>query len=495
MPLSITVVIPAYNEAELLPRCLAAVMPQARALGARVLVIDNNSTDQTTSLAKAAGAEVIHESRQGVVYAMQHGLQEATTDIVAFTDADTVVASGWLDAIKQSFQTPDVVAVTGPIRFERQRLLTWSRILYRRMLFGSNMAIRRSAGLAVGGFDRRYNLASDVAFGWAIKKHGRIVYQPRMSVTTSSRRFQAHPLRTPANYLANHLWMVLFHRPLLWHFSPIRRPKKELDRQATRRIWLAGSAMFIAALLYLSLWPSSSVFGQIDTHGHTRARVVALTFDDGPNGAATRAIVDTLVAKQVPATFFEVGRSVAADPNTSKYVADHAFTIGNHSWDHSFNLPYDSPKHIRRELVQTNGQILAATGLRPQYFRPPHGFRSPQLLFEAKRQHLEIIDWNVDPQDYMTQDVQTIINRVMRHIHPGSIVLLHDGLQDGFRVKQLIGRHGTITALPIMIDQLRQQGYTFVSLRQLLPPETETPHPLDLGRANGGQSTATTYAL
>ncbi len=474
MPPSITIVIPALNEAELLPRCLASIMPSARAIGARVLVIDNNSTDATAAIARQAGAEVIPEPQPGVVYALQRGLSAATTEIVAFTDADTVVETGWIAAIQESFRSADVVAVTGPILFERMGFLSLSRWLYRHLLFGCNMAIRRVAGLAAGGFNDQFNLACDVALGWELKRRGRIIYDARVRVTTSSRRFQARPLSTATSYLLNHFWMVMFHRPLFWHFTPIRRSKAELDRQATRRLWLVGSTLFLATLLYLSLWPTSSVFGSIDVRGHTKAKIIALTFDDGPNGAATRSIVDILKAKNVPATFFEVGRSVAADPATTKYVAERGFTIGNHSWDHSFDLPFDSPKNIHQELVKTNDLIKSLTGQQPIYFRPPHGFRSPQLLYEAGQQHLTIVDWSVDPQDYLTGNSQTIINRVTSHVRPGRIILMHDGLQDGPRVAQLKNRRGTITALPIMIDRLRNKGYKFVTLDQLLPPETDS---------------------
>lgn len=85
----------------------------------------------------------------------------------------------------------------------------------------------------------------------------------------------------------------------------------------------------------------------------------------------------------------------------------------------------------------------------------------------------EILNWSVDPQDYMTGNAQALIDRVTRRVRRGSIILMHDGLQDGPRVKQLKNRRGTITALPIMIDRLRNRGYTFVTLDQLFPRETE----------------------
>lgn len=464
----ISVVIPAYNEQELLPSCLAAVLPQVRALAGECIVVDNTSTDRTADIARQAGCRVIHEPRPGVVFALQRGLHEATGDIVAFTDADTVIGPRWLEVVRTGFSNQQTVAITGPVVFAGFRLLSAWRFFYRSILLGSNMAVRRTDGIAVGGFDARYNLASDIAFGWALRSRGMITYLPAMRVTTSSRRFQAKPFSTGFRYVLNHLWMVSFHRPLFWHFTPIRTSLVELECQNRRRTWFIGTVMFLAIVTYLSTWPGSSVFGQIVTHGPRQGRVVALTFDDGPNGAATRSIVDILTARHIPATFFEVGRSVVSDPDSATYIVRHGLSIGNHSWDHSFRLPYRTPKRIHEELVKTNDAIIAATGQVPSYFRPPHGLRSPQLLYETRQLRLRVIDWSVDPYDYLTGDPKLILHRIITRVRPGAIILMHDGLQDGPRMKPLHDRHGTIAALPLVIDALQQRGYTFVSLDALL---------------------------
>lgn len=468
---TVSIVIPAFNEEELLPRCLVALMPQARMIGAEVIVIDNNSTDRTATIARQAGAKVIHESQAGYVYAMQRGLREATGEIVAFTDADSVVAEDWLQTIITTFANESqTVAITGHVRFEGLRVISSLRWFYRHLILGSNMAVRRRVGLAAGGFNDQYNLASDIAFGWALAKHGTIRYIPQLRISTSGRRFQAQPVKQATRYLLNHLWMMLFHRPLFWHFTSIRHTADELAKQTRRRTWGLGTTMFFLILAYLSAWPTSTALGQISVHARTKAKIIALTFDDGPNGQATRSIVDILVDKKVPATFFEVGRSVAADPNTAKYVSDHGFTIGNHSWDHSFRLPFMSDSRIERELADTSTEIIRVTGQRPTMFRPPHGLRSPQLLYETDRLGLRVIDWSIDPQDYLTGNSDLIWERVTRHAKPGRIILLHDGLQDGPRTVALHDRQATITALPRIIDTLQSDGYSFVSLDELLGP-------------------------
>ncbi len=471
--MKVSIVIPAYNEAELLPRALAALIPQARLLGAEVIVVNNNSTDTTADIAQQVGARVVHEPRQGYVYAMNRGLQEAVGDIVAFTDADSVVAPDWLATVMAGFSDPEVVGITGPIHFERLRMIGWSRVFFSTCLVGSNMAVRRLVALEAGGFDITYNLASDIAFSWQMKRYGRVKFIRRLRVLTSARRFQAAPVREGLRYGLNFAWMVIFRRPLIWHFTPVRRSAEELERQTRRRNRLSFTLAVVLALVYLSAWPTSSVFGQITTHVHTKQKLVALTFDDGPNGLATRAIVDILKSKNVPATFFEVGRSIAADPTTSRYVSQAGFPIENHSWDHSFRLPYMTPGHIHHELAATSAEINVATGQSPTMFRPPHGLRSPELLYEAEHLHLRMINWTVDPQDYNTGDPSLITDRIVDHVRHGSIILLHDGLQDGPHAEQLHDRRGTIEALPEIIDRLRADGYTFVNLKQILGPEKD----------------------
>lgn len=472
---SITIVIPAYNEAELLPRTLRAILPQALRSGAEVIVVDNNSTDATADMARQFGVRVITEPRPGYIYAVDRGWREARGQIIAYTDADSIVSPGWLSTLAAAFTDQTVVAATGPVRFADISWISWFRIFVRRSLVGSNMAIRRSALERVGGFDPRYNLGSDVAVGWRLKQIGRIAYIPALTVTTSARRFQSSPLREGFLYLLNHAWMVIFRRPLLWHFKPIRGTQAELDGRARRQMVGWSALMTTVLFAYFSAWPTSNVFGQITTRGDTEQRLVALTFDDGPNGQATKQIVDILNTEHVPATFFEVGRSVTRDPVTASYVADHGFAIGNHSWDHSYRLPFMTPGHIRRELVRTTAAITSASGQVPVFFRPPHGWRSPQLLYEVDRLHLQTVDWTVDPRDYLTNDAQLITRRVVRHVHRGSIILLHDGLQDGPRAKALRDRQATIAALPRIITGLRRQGYHFVSLQALQAADDEHP--------------------
>lgn len=463
----LSVVIPAFNEEELLPATLTALLPQARTAGAEVLVVDNASTDRTAQVARTAGVRVVFEPRRGYVHALRRGFTEVSGDIVAVTDADTIVDPDWIPRIAAHFGEPDVVGVTGPIRFAGHPLATAIRSLLPRELWGANMAVRRSAYTAAGGLDPSTNLASDVHLHRRIVRHGRVAYDPKLRVTTSARRYQADPVRQALRYAVNYAGMRLTGRPVYWSFDPVRLDAAAIRRRTVRRRWAAAGIALAGLFLAWSAWPTSTVLGQILVRGHTHRRVVALTFDDGPNGAATRTIVGILTRGGVRATFFEVGRSVAADPATTRFVAQAGFPIGNHSWDHAFDLPVLPPHRIEAEIAQTQIAIASATGTAPTLFRPPHGYRSPALLYAADRHHLRTVDWSVDPGDYLTANPRTIERKVITDVRPGDIVLLHDGLQDGPFARKLRNRAATIAALPVIIEQLRAKGYTFVTIPEL----------------------------
>lgn len=464
----ISIIVPAYNEEELLPLCLASLIPQARERNAEIIVVDNNSTDRTAAIVLEAGVRVIRELRQGVVFAIAAGVAAAQGQIIAFTDADTVVAPDWLAVINQAFADSSIVATTGPVHYKELR---WMNALHRltpRDLWGANMAIRQSALDRVGGIDCAYSMGWDIMLSKSLSRVGTIRYNKHLRVTTSSRRLVASPVRESLRVFVNYCWMGISGHSLWKDFSSVRIKKNKLKTRYRALVSLTSGMAAIVVSAYLMAWPSATVFGEIITRPHVPTKMVALTFDDGPNGQATKTIVDILKQRNVTATFFEVGKSIAKDPDTSKYVADNGFLVENHSWDHSFTIPVRSKQQLNRELAKTTSEITSVTGEVPNYFRPPHGLRSPQLILAAHDQRLRMVNWSVDPKDYATNDGQKIYTDAVSDVHPGSIILMHDGVQDGPHAQELQNRQGTIEALPQIIDTLRQRGYTFVSLDQLL---------------------------
>lgn len=208
-------------------------------------------------------------------------------------------------------------------------------------------------------------------------------------------------------------------------------------------------------------------------YGNTRLTEIALTFDDGPNPVYTPQVLAVLQAYNIKATFFDVGYLVKEYPNIVRQEFLQGHSIGNHSWSHP-DLSRFSAAGIVSQLVNTSDAIQSVTGTRPTIFRPPYGSFNRIVFAQALQQHLSTILWNNEAHDWATPGVSMIVYRILNLARNGGIILLHDG--GGFRAQ-------TVAALPIIIETLRQRGYTFVTIPKLLhdmatsgnPPPEATP--------------------
>ena len=204
---------------------------------------------------------------------------------------------------------------------------------------------------------------------------------------------------------------------------------------------------------------NSPVFGRALGRLPMRRQQVALTFDDGPNPRATPRILDILRSESVPATFFLLGRHVERWPQLAHRVAADGHDVGNHGYHHR-KLHLRSPEYIRRDLRLGTDAIELACGVRPKYFRAPHGFRNPWVNVAASELGQRTIGWTLGVWDSDKPGADVIARRAVGECHPGTILLLHDG--DGYDPDG--DRTQTAEALPIIIRELRQRGYEFVSL-------------------------------
>lgn len=196
----ISVIVPAYNEAARISACLHSVKNQTISVPYTIIVADNNSTDNTVSLTKEEGVEVICVKEKGYAHAAIAGIAKSNSPVIAMTDADTIVPPDWLARMYETFEShPHVVAVGGPYQFVdgpralRVILHAMNRIypqLITTSLCGMNMAFRRNAYEAVGGFSPRINLQADTYLGEQLKKIGKIHFIRDNTVFSSARRFQ-----------------------------------------------------------------------------------------------------------------------------------------------------------------------------------------------------------------------------------------------------------------------------------------------------------------
>ncbi|MGW7432396.1 polysaccharide deacetylase family protein [Streptomyces sp. NPDC054861] len=193
-----------------------------------------------------------------------------------------------------------------------------------------------------------------------------------------------------------------------------------------------------------------------------KVKCIALTFDAGP-GKDTPHLLDILREKKVPATFFLLGKKhVDRYPEVVKRIADEGHEVANHTWTHRILTDLDADQ-VRDELSRTQNAIEKITGRKPTLMRPPQG-RTDDTVSEVSRElGLAQILWSVTAKDYATTDSALIRQRTVDGAKGDGIILLHD-IYDG-----------TVPAVPGIIDELKQRGFTFVTVPQLLAPGTAEP--------------------
>ncbi len=188
---------------------------------------------------------------------------------------------------------------------------------------------------------------------------------------------------------------------------------------------------------------------------------IALTFDDGPDGEFTPAILDILAEKNIKATFFLLGENVACFPEVTLRIHREGHLIGNHSWSHPDFRNLEVEEIIDREIKPAAEAISKITGETPVLIRPPYGAIGDDAIKELGKQGYKVINWSVDTFDWdiKLNEPAEITQRVLKYAHPGDIILLHSGGGD---------RENTVEALPYLINSLQEKGFQFVTVEELL---------------------------
>lgn len=191
----------------------------------------------------------------------------------------------------------------------------------------------------------------------------------------------------------------------------------------------------------------------------TQKKVVALTFDDGPDALYTPQILEILHQNKVPATFFVLGSQVDKYPKVMQWIAKAGHEIGNHGYEHH-DLNKLTEQEVYDDIKRGERSILRATGILAQYYRPPGGVMTHDVMNAVQASGYDLIHWSLDPRDWsLARTASVIAKSVKSNVSPGDILLFHDG---GLNQKQ------TVAALQDLIRHLRSQGYRFVTVSQLL---------------------------
>lgn len=182
-------------------------------------------------------------------------------------------------------------------------------------------------------------------------------------------------------------------------------------------------------------------------------RCVAITFDDGP-GLYTDKLLKALDDAGARVTFFVLGDVSAARPAALKKIAAAGHEIATHAWSH-LALPTLTDHQVRSQLTRSADVIEKVTGTRPELMRPPYGSLSSRVIGILGAREWPIILWDVDPEDWKYKNADTVYKRVLSLTAPGSIVLLHDI------------HASTVAAVPRILAELADRGYTFVTVSEL----------------------------
>ncbi|EKN67626.1 chitooligosaccharide deacetylase [Neobacillus bataviensis LMG 21833] len=189
---------------------------------------------------------------------------------------------------------------------------------------------------------------------------------------------------------------------------------------------------------------------------------VALTFDDGPDPRFTPKILDILKEHKIKATFFLMGARADAYPDLVKRIKAEGHIIGNHTYWHPNLVTQGDISTLQSEVTKTEIRLAELSGYRTKLFRAPYGFLYNELVEKLKEMNYSVIAWSVDSLDWHESPPEQISYNVLSNVHPGAIIIMHDGAawdED---------RTNTIKALRLIIPALKKQGVTFETVPELV---------------------------
>jgi len=238
--------------------------------------------------------------------------------------------------------------------------------------------------------------------------------------------------------------------------SSPRDGSRTLGLEATKGLIVSEKLVQYASPYVLTRW------------GATKDKRIALTFDDGPDPTYTPAILDILKKEHVPATFFLVGANAELNPDLVRRLVNEGHELGSHSFTHP-NLSVVSPQQFDLELSSTQRLLESLTGRSTLLFRPPFAEdvepATPEQAGPVARAGVlgyYTVGMGIDPLDWQPgQTAQHIVDSTLSqlHDHEGQIILLHDA--GGVR-------SATVQALPMLLERLGQEGYSFVTVSNLM---------------------------
>lgn len=219
-------------------------------------------------------------------------------------------------------------------------------------------------------------------------------------------------------------------------------------------------------VLIIFIWLSINAFGSslISSNYHVKAycnnpseteKKIALTFDDGPS-EFTLQVLELLKKYNAKATFFCIGKNIEIHPEIVKQIIAEGHLVGNHSYSHSKLFDFYHEDKVTDELRKTDKLLEKFTSKKINFFRPPYGVTTPSIRRALKITGHKVIGWNIRSLDGGTKNQDLILNRIIKRVSPGGIVLLHDTASH------------SVLVLEQFLQFLQQNNYKVISTEELL---------------------------
>jgi peptidoglycan/xylan/chitin deacetylase (PgdA/CDA1 family) len=239
--------------------------------------------------------------------------------------------------------------------------------------------------------------------------------------------------------------------------SPRRRTPGSVRAVATvAAVLMAGVTFWVGANSPTVTW-----FGSQVSHGPRDVRQVAITFDDGPDDPYTLRVARILDEHGAKGTFFMVGKALDRRPDIARALHDDGHLLGNHSYHHD-SWRWLDPRYP--ELERNQQAFRRQLGICPTFYRAPHGQHTPFLTHVVGDHGMTMVGWDVSAGDWNTKDARLVARRILDGVEPGSIIVLHDGLDGSVTADRSV----LVRAVPLILDGLERRHLKPVRLDAML---------------------------
>lgn len=211
--------------------------------------------------------------------------------------------------------------------------------------------------------------------------------------------------------------------------------------------WIAAAAAVFVLLLLLTAHRAGNAHEVMET-----GKYIALTFDDGPSALTTPELLDGLKARGVPATFFVLGMEAEREPELLRRMQAEGHQVAQHTYSHA-KLSECSDALLAEELTRTNEILTEILGEGDYWLRPPYGLIRAE---QCRKVTVPLITWSVDSEDWKLRETEPVRRRVLELSGNGDIILMHDI------------HPTTVRAALQIVDELQVQGYTFLTVEELM---------------------------